>query len=145
MISFHCNLFTFQYMVFHNYILSTCTYTIPLIFTFLAGIIFTPLFTTFSSCFVIIFLKKSPFSVKYMVLHLMLYDFLSRKKCFLASTATLCSSLFFIICHTLCMALNVYEFLKLKVIFLKLSIWTASWSFVRWPLRFTSSSHFLQV
>ena len=34
------------------------TFTIHLIFTFLAGIIFTPLFTTFCSCFVIIFLKK---------------------------------------------------------------------------------------
>ena len=69
----------------------------------------------------------------------------SLRKMFLPSAATLCSSLFFIICHTLCMALNVYEFLKLKVIFLKLSTWTASWSFLRWPLRFTSSSHSLQV
>ena len=96
-------------MVFHNYILSTCTFTIPLIFTFLtgiiswslfdeitlhgnvkplltmiqhmyclkefrkmsftihfdfsllAGIIIRPLFTTFYSCFVIIFLEKIPF------------------------------------------------------------------------------------
>ena len=38
----------------------------------------------------------------------------SLRKMFLSSAATLCSSLFFIICHTLCMALNVYEFLKLK-------------------------------
>ena len=67
------------------------------------------------------------------------------RKMFLASAATLCSSLFFIICHTLCMALNVYVFLKFKIILLNLSTWTASWSFVRWPLRFTSSSHSLQV
>ena len=31
------------------------------------------------------------------------------------------------------------------LIYLTLSTWTASWSFVRWPLRFTSSSHSLQV
>ena len=55
------------------------TFTIHLIFTFLAGIIFRPLFTTFCSCFVIIFLEKITFlRVKHMVLHLMFCEFLSR-------------------------------------------------------------------
>ena len=31
------------------------------------------------------------------------------------------------------------------LIYLTLSTWTASWSLVRWPLRFASSSHSLQV
>ena len=34
---------------------------------------------------------------------------------------------------------------KLKSLKLRFSTWTGSWSFVRCPFRFTSSSHFLQV
>ena len=65
------------------------TFTIHLIFTFHAGIIFRPLFTTFCSCFVITSLEK----IKHIVLHLLFYEFLSKKESFLVSTATLLNCL----------------------------------------------------
>ena len=123
------------------------TFTIHLIFTFLAGIIFTPLFTTLCSCYMFcndLSHKNHPFHVKNMVLHLMLYDFLSQKNV----SCICCNFVFIPFLHHLPHSMHgtyVYVFLKFKIILLKLSTWTASWSFVRWPLRFTSSSHSLQV
>ena len=66
------------------------TFTIHLVFTSPAGIIFRPLFTTFCTSFVIIFLEN-----KHMVWHLMLYEFLSWKKCYLTFIATSCLYFFF--------------------------------------------------
>ena len=64
-----------------NYLLGfrKMTFTIHLIFTSLAGMKLRPLFTTFCSCLVIIFLEKkiTALHVKHMILHLMFYEFLS--------------------------------------------------------------------
>ena len=71
-------------------------FLIHFIFTFLAGKIYRPLFTTFYPLFVIIFHEKITFfHVKHMVLHLMFDEFLSPHYTFIASTATLCSSQWF--------------------------------------------------
>ena len=92
------------------------TFTIHFIFTFLAGIIFRPLFIKFYPWFLFSFLKKITFfRVKHMVLHSMFFEFLnalphsmhvsammfckipSQEQLFLVSTATLSSLLFFIL------------------------------------------------
>ena len=61
-----------------------------------AGIILRSLFIAFCSCFMFCYYLSCKNS-------LMVYEFLSLKKCFLASPATSCSSLFSIDCHTICM------------------------------------------
>ena len=76
-----------------------CKMSFPIHFDFslLAGIIIRPLFTTFCSCFLSFSRKNHFFHIRHMVLHKMFLEFLSRKKWFLASTATSCSSLFLIV------------------------------------------------
>ena len=45
-----------------------------------------------------------------------------------------------------CFSIGKIIFCSLLImIYLTLSTWTSSWSLVRWPLRFASSSHSLQV
>ena len=60
------------------------TFTIHLIFTFLAGIIFRPLFTTFCSyfCYHLSGKKIAVFRAKYMVLHLKFDEFVFQEKIF---------------------------------------------------------------
>ena len=71
------------------------TFTIHLIFTAPAGIIFRPLFTTFCLCFVIIFLEKITFVV---------FSSCCSTRCFMnSSKLKIVSSLFSIIYHTVCM------------------------------------------
>ena len=65
-------------------------FMIHFIFTFLAGKIYWPLFTTFYPLFVIIFHEKITFfHVKHMVLHLMFDEFLSPHYTFFACTTIL--------------------------------------------------------
>ena len=93
------------------------TFAIHLIFTSLAGIIFRPHFTTFCSCFVIIFLEKKTFlQVRHIVLDLMFYEIPSWKKRFLGFTATSCLSIFSIVYHTLYMLQHLIfnEFLEVN-------------------------------
>ena len=63
-----------------NCLLGCCkmTFMSHLIFTSLAGMIFRPHFTTFCTCFVIIFLEKHFFRVQHMLQHMIFYEFLSK-------------------------------------------------------------------
>ena len=73
-----------------------------------AGIILRSLFIAFCSCFMFCYYLSCKNS-------LMVYEFLSLKKCFLKYPATSCSSLFLIDCYTICMLyLMCCKFLSLE-------------------------------
>ena len=92
-----------------NCLLGCCkmTFTIHPLFTSLVGMIFRPLLTTFCSCFVIILLEKITFFVFSTCCSTRNFMNFFLKKCFLASTATLCSLFFLIVYQTLFMGLDV--------------------------------------
>ena len=100
------------------------------------------LFTTFCSWFLLTFSKKITFfHVKHMVLHKMFLEFLSRKKWFLASTATSCSSLFLIVYDIL----HNFIFKDVSSLFSNILHMLQHKMFVEVPSRHHHFSHSLQL
>ena len=103
-----------------NCLLGYCkmTFMIHLIFTSLAGMIFRPHFTTFGSCFVIIFLKEITFfHVQYMLQHKTFYEFFSKKM----FSRIHCNFVFLTflngLSHSMHGTLCLMKFSKLKIVF----------------------------
>ena len=93
---------------------------IKLSYLHLAGIIFRPLFSTFCSCYMFYTLsQKSHYFFVLSTLLLMFDEFLFWEKFILASTASSCSSLFFIVFNSMhFIALDLSSlFLMWKIIF----------------------------
>ena len=117
-------------------VLRKMPFTIHFIFTPLTGKIFWPLFTTFCSCFDMIVLKNHSFfvlSTWYRTWCLMNFFLL----------ITLFSHALQFRAHLNCLP----HFMNLSMLNIILNIFhmNSLFKFVRWPLRFTSSSHSLQV